>query len=57
MGSDTVDFVMRQRNGAQYIVLYQMLCLMCINTNGALSSKLGEIIIPFDVDKNKAECI
>ncbi len=56
MGSDTVDFLMSQRNGAQYIVLYQMLCLMCINTNGALSSQIGEIIMPFDVDKIQRDC-
>ena len=37
MTSDTVDFLMSQRNGAQYVVLYQMLCFMCIDTKGGLS--------------------
>ena len=56
MTSDTVDFLMGQKNGAQYVVLYQMLCLMCINTGGMLSRKIGEVIIPFDVDKIQRDC-
>lgn len=42
---------MEQKNGANYVVLYQMLCLMTINTNGRLSRQIGEVIIPYDVDK------
>lgn len=51
MRSDAVDFLMGQKNGAAYVVLYQMLCLMTINTNGRLSRQIGEVIIPYDVDK------
>lgn len=53
---DTVDFLMSQKNGAQYVVLYQMLCIMCINTNGELFRQIGEVIIPFDVDKIQRDC-
>lgn len=56
MSGDIVDFLMSQRNGAQYVVLYQMLCMMCINTNGALSRQIGELIIPFDIDKIQRDC-
>lgn len=56
MTGDIVDFLMSQKNGSQYVVLYQMLCLMCINTNGMLSRKIGEIMIPFDVDKIQRDC-
>lgn len=56
MTGDIVDFLMSQRNGAQYVVLYQMLCLMCINTQGELSRKIGELIIPFDTDKIFRDC-
>lgn len=56
MTSDTVDFLMGQKNGAQYVVLYQMLCLMCINTGGELARQIGEVIIPFDVDKIQRDC-
>lgn len=56
MTSDKVDFLMSQKDGANYIVLYQMLCLMCLNTNGELSRKIGEIIIPYDKDKIVRDC-
>lgn len=54
--SDTVDFLMSQKNGANYVVLYQMLCLKTVNTNGNLSRRIGEMIIPFDVDKIQRDC-
>lgn len=56
INGDTVDFLMSQKNGAQYVVLYQMLCFMCINTNGELFRKIGEVIIPYDVDKIQRDC-
>ena len=56
MTSDKVDFLMSQKDGANYIVLYQMLCLMCLNTNGELSRKIGEIIIPYDKEKIVRDC-
>lgn len=49
--SDKVDFLMSQKDGANYIVLYQMLCLKCINNNGTLGRQIGEILIPYDADK------
>lgn len=56
MAGDIVDFLMSQRNGAQYVVLYQMLCMMCINTKGSLSRQIGELIVPFDTDKIQRDC-
>lgn len=46
-----IDWLLSQKNGAEYIVLYQMLCLMTANNNGELSSKFGEMIVPYDVEK------
>lgn len=46
-----IDFLLSQENGCKYIVLYQMLCLQTANNNGELTSKLGEMIIPYNVDK------
>ncbi len=46
-----IDFLLSQKNGCQYIVLYQMLCLQTANNNGQLASRLGEIIVPYDPDK------
>lgn len=47
---------MSQKDGANYVVIYQMLCLMTINTGGKLSRTIGEVIIPFDVEKIQRDC-
>lgn len=48
---DTIDFLLSQNNGCEYVVLYQMLCLKTANNNGVLSTNIGEIIVPYDVEK------
>lgn len=53
---DVIDFLMSQPNGSDYVVLYQMLCLKTINTSGRLERRIGEMIIPFDIDKIAREC-
>ena len=49
--SDTVDFLMSQKDGANYVILYQMLCLKTVNNDGQLVRTLGEIIVPYDEEK------
>jgi hypothetical protein len=56
MTSDTVDYLMSQKDGANYVVLYQMLCLKTINTEGRFSRTIGEIVIPYDVNKIQRDC-
>lgn len=56
LSSDTVDFLMSQKDGANYVVLYQMLCLKTVNNDGVLGRKLGEIIVAYDVDKICRDC-
>lgn len=51
MTSDTVDFLMEQKDGANYVVLYQMLCLKTVNNDGQLSRTIGEMIIPYEEEK------
>jgi hypothetical protein len=46
-----IDFLLSQKNGAEYVVLYEMLCLLSANTGGKLAQEIGEIIVPFDIDK------
>lgn len=46
-----IDFLLSQPNGSEYIVLYIKLCLMTANGNGKLQKQIGEMIIPYDVDK------
>lgn len=55
MTSETVDYLMGQPNGANYIVLYQMLCLKTINTEGRFERQIGAILIPYDVEKIKRD--
>lgn len=54
--SDTVDFLMSQEGGANYVVLYQMLCLKTVNNDGILGRKLGEIIVEYDAEKICRDC-
>ena len=54
--SETVDFLLSQKDGANYVVLYQMLCLKSVNTNGVLARQIGEILVPFDADKIQRDC-
>ena len=56
MTGDEVDFLMSQDKGSEYVVLYQMLCLMCINSNGEFARKIGDVIIPFDISKIQRDC-
>jgi DnaD/phage-associated family protein len=56
MSSDMIDYLMGQPDGANYVVLYQMLCLKTINTGGRLAFQIGDMIIPYDVEKIQREC-
>lgn len=55
MTSKAVDFLMSQKDGANYVVLYQCLCLKTVNQDGELADRIGEIIIPFDEYKIQRE--
>ena len=48
---DTIDFLMSQKNGSEYVVLYQMLCLKTANTSGRLATEIGDMIVPYDIEK------
>lgn len=49
--TDEIDFLMSQENGCEYVVLYQMLCLNTANTNGLMANKIGEMIVPYKIEK------
>lgn len=53
---ETIDFLLSQKNGCEYVVLYQMLCLNTANTNGTLANQVGEVIIPYNVEKIVRDC-
>lgn len=48
---DEIDFLLSQKNGCEYIVLYQMLCLKTANNGGRLCMEIGEMMVPFDIEK------
>lgn len=48
---ETIDWLISQKNGCEYVVLYQKLCLLTANKDGELVSAIGEIIIPYDAGK------
>ena len=56
MTGDIVDFLMSQKNGANYVVLYEMLVIKTMNTKGRLCNEIGEVLIPFNPEKIQREC-
>lgn len=48
---ETIDWLLAQKNGCEYIVLYQKLCLLTANKGGNLQMQVGEMLIPYDVNK------
>lgn len=56
MSSDEIDYLMSRPDGANYVVLYQMLCIKTINTGGCLVSQIGGMLIPYDAEKIQREC-
>ena len=48
---ETIDFLLSQQNGCEYVVLYQMLCLQTANTGGSLINQVGEMIVPYNIEK------
>jgi hypothetical protein len=53
---ERIDFLLSQKNGSDYVVIYLLLCMICINTDGKLERRLGEVMIPFDVEKIQRDC-
>lgn len=49
--SAEIDFLLSQKNGCEYIVLYEMLCLNTANTGGEFTKKIGELIVPYDIER------
>ena len=53
---ERIDFLMSQKNGSDYVILYQMLCLKTANKNGSLSYHIGEMLVPYEIDKIVRDC-
>ena len=48
---DTIDFLMGQDNGAEYVVIYQILMLKTVQQGGYLGTKMAEVMVPYDIKK------
>lgn len=48
---DTIDFLMGQENGAEYVVIYQILMLKTARQGGYLGTKMAEVMVPYDIKK------
>ena len=48
---ETIDWLISQKNGCEYVVLYQKLCLLTANRDGEMSTKIGDMIVPYDANK------
>lgn len=46
-----IDLLMSQPHGADYVVLYQMLCLQTVNTGGRMATSVGDVLVPYDEKK------
>lgn len=48
---DTISWLEEQKNGKEYVLFYLKLCLKSLKTNGLLIRNVGEMLIPYDLDK------
>lgn len=48
---ERIDWLCEQTNGYAYVVLYLKLCLKTANNNGILTRQIGDMIIPYNIDK------
>lgn len=48
---EAIDWLMTQKNGCEYVVLFQRLCLLTANKNGELAISIGDMNVPYDAKK------
>lgn len=48
---ERIDWLSEQTNGYAYVVLYLKLCLKTANNNGILTRQIGNMIIPYNIEK------
>lgn len=53
---EEIDFLLSRKNGSEYVVLYQMICLNTANSDGKLETKIGEMIVPYNAEKIARDC-
>lgn len=48
---ERIDWLSEQTNGYAYVVLYLKLCLKTANNSGILTRQIGDMIIPYNIEK------
>jgi len=48
---DAIGWLEEQKNGKEYCLFYMKMCLKSLKTDGILSRKVGDTIIPYDTKK------
>lgn len=48
---DTIEWIEEQPNGKEHCLFYLKLCLKSLKTNGILIRNVGQMLIPYDVEK------
>lgn len=48
---DTIQWIEEQPNGGSYCLFYLKLCLKSLKTDGILIRKVGQMLVPYDVDR------
>jgi len=49
--SENVDYLMSQKGGSAYVLIYLSLCLKTVNTEGILARRLEDVVVIFDNEK------
>lgn len=55
MTGDVVDYLMSRKDGASYIMLYEQMCLMSVNSGGRLSARINGREVPYDAARIQRE--
>ena len=53
--STAISYLMSQDRGSDYVIIYQMLCLMAVNTAGKMYDLVGGHVLPYDIEKIRRE--
>lgn len=48
---DTISWIEEQENGKEYCLFYLKLCLKALKTDGILIRTVGNLLVPYDVEK------
>lgn len=49
--SPAIDYLFGLPGGYKYVLLYVILCLKTINTEGRFEQQIGDMLIPYDIEK------